>query len=131
MQLKNSQLVDELVGRWTPSDLARITSLSMTFSEEPLESEVVVQGVLQPRASELVWPNPERPQFLVVFRFIGVSDVCLSHLGPTPTQVLGFYIDDLSSNGLESVRYRVGDYEDGKIHWNCRAVEILSASRIS
>lgn len=126
-EIKGSDLVVSAVGRWHPSDLAYIESLQYTAGTEKGQAELILDGVFQCRESVRGgWPSEVEPKFKVTLRFIGVKKLQLKDFGGFPTQIMGFEIVDISKNGWEDIRFSVGDYENDRIRFFCKQLEIIN-----
>jgi hypothetical protein len=85
----------------------------------------------QPGASEsqldlFVESQDRSPNFLLNLRFRGVQNLKLT-FGGQLTQIIGFDISDISQRQWDRLNWEVTDFENGRIHFYCREVEILSA----
>jgi hypothetical protein len=130
-EIMNTAIVVKSIGRWNPRDLAFIEKLEYQCATETLASCVLLVGVMQRRdEASSGWPSDTVPRFRVTLLFDGVRDLELNGFGHSAKQIMGFDIIDVSDRGLEDVSFVVEDYENGVLHFSCRAVDILGIARI-
>jgi len=70
------------------------------------------------------------PTFRVILRFEGVFDFRIKHVGPTPKQMLGFFIKDIADRQWERAKFIVGDDEDDGLLFYCEAASVISCEKI-
>ncbi|HSP22369.1 MAG TPA: hypothetical protein VLQ20_08565, partial [Planococcus sp. (in: firmicutes)] len=68
----------------------------------------------------------EEREFDVLLNFIDLQSLNLSSPGRTFDISLAFM--DLTEFGWEDMKFEVGDYEDGSLHFYCAAIEVASVS---
>jgi hypothetical protein len=66
----------------------------------------------------------------MTLKFTGVRSLKLRDFGGSPTQILGFSIDDISSRQWEDIKYRVYDQEYGAIEFICTNAEIVEVVNV-
>ncbi len=76
---------------------------------------------------ELVLVELEPPRRKIGFRFHRVLDVTYSGFG----QIMGLYAQSIKERGWEKVRYEIGDYEDGRIHFFCHSVALYDPTKVA
>ena len=124
--IKGIEQAGEVIGEWSPSDLATIESVELRPDSDRCGSSLAIGALFQPRRNS--WPNFEKKMFRVTLFFDGVKDLRLKDFGGGPVQIMGFDIRFVGDRGMEGISYEVEDYEDGRIHFVCRAISILSIS---
>ena|SRR5258708_34727996 len=73
---------------------------------------------------ELVMEELEPPRAQIGLSFHRVADVSFSGFG----QIMGLCFKSIQERGWESLRYEVGDYEDGYIHLFCHKISVFDPS---
>jgi len=125
----NTEAVVNVVGRWAPSDVAFIRSLYYAAQSAANPSEIHLECVLIRRdTTKGGWPTEDAPRFKLDLRFIGITDLRIREFGAAETQIMGFSIIDVSDRGWEGVNYEIEDYENDRIHFLCRQVEVVGVS---
>lgn len=67
----------------------------------------------------------------VLIKFSEVNDFELKNFGGSYNQIMGFEIIDQKENGWEpNKRYLINDYENGRIKFFCRSIEVVSVSQM-
>jgi Immunity protein 50 len=129
-QLKGTDKVVEHLGRWSPSDLAYIESLSFTSAMNGDTSKLRIVALFQLRETATQgWPSNKAPSARVSIDFYGVSNFHVKGLGPRPKQIMGFDILDVSDRGLEDISFSVEDYESDQLSFNCEEINVFSVER--
>lgn len=130
--INGTNLVLSIVGRWNPSDLASIEYVEYTAQANEQEATLVLVGIIQRRDTvRYRWPSEQGPKFRVKMRFLGVQQLHLREFGGPPTQIMGFDIIDVSDRGWEVIRFSVEDYEDDRIRFFCKQIDIVSVVPVS
>ena len=124
--IQNKELVAEKLGRWRTHDLRWIESVSFTASSTLSPSTLEITAVFQKHDRGVA----SGPNFRVILRFEGVSDFRIKSLGPTPKQMIGFFIRDVAERQWEHAKFIVGDDEDGGLSFYCKAASVVSCERI-
>lgn len=124
--IKGTEQAQEVIGKWSPRDLATIESVKLMSDSERCGSSLVIEALFQPRTNS--WPNFAEKMFRVTLSFDAVRGLRLKDFGGGPVQVLGFEIHFVGDRGMEGISYEVEDYEDDRIHFVCRAISILSVT---
>ena len=123
MSITGIEAFQAAVGRWSPEDLAFIEQVSIVREAERSQITVKMIALFQSRVLvEGGWPDPTSPFHRAVMEFSGARSVKICF--PESGQVMGFTIDDISDRNLEGLRYRVGDYEDNRISFQCKDVSV-------
>lgn len=123
--ITNAQLIQERLGRWSPSDLAFVDEVNWQCSNDERPSTLRIIARFQRR--DVVkggWPNPRSSFLRVSLMFTGIVNFRMTPLGNSAMQVTGFDIKDVSAQCLEGIRYSVDDYEDGRIAFQCQEVRV-------
>jgi hypothetical protein len=106
--------------------LALIESLELKSAGELTGSTLTIEALFQPRVDS--WPNFDEKMFRVTIAFDDVSNFSLKDFGGGPVQIMGFDILFVGDRGFEGINYEVEDYEDGRIHFFCGGVNVLSVT---
>ena len=117
---------EQVIGRWEPSDLCLIESIKLLSEPDCCDSNLEVIALFQKRADS--WPNFDKEMFRVVISFTDVSNLSLKEFGSGGVQIMGFDIRYIGDRGLEGINYEIDDYEDNRICFNCRSINIHSVS---
>ncbi len=125
--IKGTEQAEQVIGNWSPRDLATIESVVLRADPELCGSSLILETLFQPRADS--WPNFEEAMFRVTISFDAVKGLRLKEFGGGPVQIMGFDIHFVGDRGMEGINYEVEDYEDDRIHFVCRGVSILSVTR--
>jgi hypothetical protein len=126
--IPNSEAVAAALGVWNPCDLAWVERLEWA-GDAAGQSIVILVGLFQRRTeAQTPWPSTSAPTFRVRLAFEGVQNLRICSFGGL-TQVMGFAIDDISRDAREDIKYRVWDYEDGKLEFECAVVRVESVER--
>jgi hypothetical protein len=122
--IEGVERVEQVVGRWFPSDLAIIEGLELKSDPNAGVSILVIQALFQRRADH--WPDFNKEMFRVIIAFEDLGGLHLKDFGGA-VQIMGFDIHFVGDRGLEGINYEIEDYEDGRIRFHCRRIRIQSA----
>jgi hypothetical protein len=128
----NEQRAVEVMGRWSPTDMALVRSLDFRERADATGSDLEIEFVAckkDQRSRD--WPWGVEPKFRVRVAFRRVRDLKLDEFGGIHTQINGFDIRDISDRGWEGTRYEIEDYEDGRIAFLCDEIEVLDVRVLS
>ena len=126
--MRNVDLVQGLVGRWDPSEIAFIRELRFDGEDDRLELVVL----LQPRTTGVPgWPDPKGTFWAVSMLFEGIRDLELSHCQTGDLQVEGLEISDHSDSQMEDVRLQVTGRDMGALSFWARSGVILGCERVA
>jgi hypothetical protein len=124
-KIEGTELVERLIGYWSPRHLVAIGALELV--PDPVDgSRLVLDALFQARGER--WPDFDEPMFRVKISFDEVGELCLNGFGSRSTQIMGFDIKYIGDRGMERLNFEVEDYEDNRIHFFCNGIRILSAS---
>ena len=129
MIVANTEIVERMVGRWRPADVAFIRRLAFDNCT-PESFDVVLVLLLQPRpALSVGWPDLSGPFWEVEIAFRDVRDLELVVRGPGDVQYPGFDIEDIRDRQWDGVNLLVHDYEaapvGAPVHFGARRAEVL------
>jgi len=127
-RIQGIEKVQQTIGSWNPSDLAVITRLELVSSEKLSNTKMRINALFQPRTD--AWPNFEEEVFEVVIDFDGVGNLTLKEFGGGFVQIMGFDINFVGDRGMEGINFRIEDYEDDRIRFDCSGITIQSATRV-
>lgn len=107
------------------SNLKQFDPSSVAFIQELVwnESGVFLKVYCQSRKSNATWPDLKNEFEIVHLQFIQVSSLNFISNSMGLHQITGFDIIDLSSDQLESINYKVVDYENGSLEFSCKEIE--------
>ncbi len=123
--IKGVEQVESLLGKWSPSDLAMIEGVSLKSNLEGGVTTLVLQALFQAKADS--WPDFDKEMIPVTICFNDVGNLHLKGFGGGAVQIMGFDIRFVGDRGLEGINYEIEDYEDDRIRFQCRSVEVQSA----
>ena len=58
-------------------------------------------------------------------KFVAISDMQIDLTKSLPIQIMGFDIEDVTEKNWDNCNYKISDYEDDVIEFNCRDIEIM------
>jgi hypothetical protein len=118
--------VENVIGHWSPRDLAIIERLEIKSDRGSLDSNLTIDALFQPRSNS--WPDFQARMYRVTILFDAVGGLRLRSFGGGPVQIMGFDIHFVGDRGMDRVNYQIEDYEDDRINFVCGGVSVLSAS---
>jgi hypothetical protein len=135
MTLANTEIIERMVGRWSPSDVAFIRRLAFENCT-PEGFDVVLVLLVQPRPLlSAGWPDPSGPFWEVEIGFRDVRDLEFVVRGPGDVQSPGFDIEDIRDRQWDGVNLLVHDYEappvGAPIPFGARRAEVLACRAAS
>ncbi|MDY7077866.1 MAG: hypothetical protein SXV54_13195 [Chloroflexota bacterium] len=129
-EIKNSDMVKSVLGRWYPGDLAFIERLEYSADRKRTYSTLKLVGLFQRRDTTRGWPSNESEFHRIHLLFGGVSGLFIKDFGTIPKQITGFDIVDISDRKWEIAKFEIEDYERGQIGFFCNSVEVLSIKKV-
>lgn len=117
-KIKNIEKTASMCSAWEPSDIAFIKSLEWSGRN------LVIVFYCQLRKNANGWPDTSKYFFEISITFNNVSSLKLNFNTAGLQQVSGFDIMDISEDGLEGINFKIEDYENDSISFNCEEVEI-------
>jgi hypothetical protein len=121
-QIKNLEVLNGAVGKWNISDLAFIRELQF------IGDTLIMTFLAQQRQPDKDWPDLEKQFHKITVKFERVRNLNLNFQDTSNMQVTGFDIVDISDNGWEDINFQIDDFEEGRIGFCCKEVEIISIS---
>jgi hypothetical protein len=129
--IKNTEIAVRIIGRWHPSDMAIVRALHYQVLQDRSSASLEIEFIANRRDQAVGgWPSANSPWYTLVIRFEGVRDLQLKQFGGGETQIMGFDVTDISDRSWEGINYLVEDYEDGRLRFICKDVEILKVEPI-
>lgn len=129
--IANTDMVSNVLGRWSPSDLAYVEAFSVQQDSKTKYSNLAMKSLFQRKDTCKAWPSENSPFFLVELLFYNVKNLNLHEFGQIPVQIAGFDIIEISDRQWENINFFIEDYENGKIEFYCDGIEIISIDYIN
>jgi hypothetical protein len=123
--LRQIEKITKFLNDWKPVDLAFIIGIEL------IGKNATIRFLSQKRNRLNTWPDLSGEFFEITIWFKSVSNfkIQFTEIGMQP--IAGFDIIDISGNSWEGVNFQIEDYENGRISFYCREIEIESFSKQS
>lgn len=123
-KIKGIEKIELMMGEWNPCALAIIETFELKKTFDSLSVDMVMNAIFQPRSAS--WPDFNKEMFRIKIIFNSVNGLCLKDFGGGVNQIMGFDIRYIGDRGWERVNFEIEDYEDDRIRFNCKGIEIKS-----